>query len=70
MSLDSLLNPHSGYVKLESYLLEFLSHVTSNVKFLHMFCSLSITKARVPTLVSVEASWYDQDLRKLQGKLK
>ena len=28
-----LLNPHSGYVKLDSYLLQFLCHVTSDVKF-------------------------------------
>ena len=28
------LNPHSGYVKLEYYLLQFLLHVTSDAKFL------------------------------------
>ena len=31
-----LLNPHSGYVKIEAYLLQFLCHVSSDVKFSHM----------------------------------
>ena len=33
---DILLNPHSGYVKLDAYLLQFLCHMTSDVKFSNM----------------------------------
>ena len=32
-----LLNPHSGQVKLDAYLPQFLCHMTFYVKFLHMF---------------------------------
>ena len=36
LSID-LLSPHSGYVKIDSYLLQFLYHVTSDIKFSHVF---------------------------------
>ena len=32
----TLLNRHRGYVKLDDYLLHFLCHMTSDVKFWHM----------------------------------
>ena len=32
-----LLNPHSGYVKTDVYLMQFLYHMASDVKFSHMF---------------------------------
>ena len=35
--LSSLLNPHGGYVKSDNYLLQFLFHMTSDVKSLHIF---------------------------------
>ena len=35
--LASLLNPHGGYVKSDNYLLQFLFHMTSDVKSLHIF---------------------------------
>ena len=36
ISLPYLLNRHGRYVKLNSYLLQFLCHMTSDVKYLHM----------------------------------
>ena len=36
LSID-LLSPHSGYVKIDSYLLQFLYHVTSDIKFSRIF---------------------------------
>ena len=36
LPLFPLLNPHSEYVKIDAYLLQFLGHMTSDVKFSHM----------------------------------
>ena len=37
VSLPYLLDRHGRYFKLDTYLLQLLCHMTSDVKFLHMF---------------------------------
>ena len=52
VSLPYLLNRHGIYVKLNNYFLQFLCHMTSDVKFCTCFFNLSFLCAKPSTFMN------------------